>query len=63
MVSRERLVAGAVALTVCPRKNVLLALEQLVVAMQGKVITAPNAAAQAEQRATDAETASPRCER
>ena len=34
----------------------LLALEQLVAAMQGEVITALTAAAQAEQRATDAET-------
>ena len=33
-----------------------LALEQLVVAMQGEVISALTAAAQAEQRATDAET-------
>ena len=56
VVSRERLVAGAVALTVRPRNNVLLALEQLVAAMQGEVITALTAASQAEQRATDAET-------
>ena len=34
----------------------LLALEQLVAAMQGEVISALTAAAQAEQRATDAET-------
>ena len=34
----------------------LFALEQLVAAMQGEVITALTAAAQAEQRATDAET-------
>ena len=36
----------------------LLALEQLVAAMQGEVISARTAAAQAEQRATDAETRS-----
>ena len=34
----------------------LLAFEQLVAAMQGEVISALTAAAQAEQRATDAET-------
>ena len=34
----------------------LLALEQLVAAMQGEVISARIAAGQAEQRATDAET-------
>ena len=34
----------------------LLALEQLVAAMQGEVISALIVAAQAEQRATDAET-------
>ena len=34
----------------------MLALEQLVAAMQGEVITALPAAAQAEQHATDAET-------
>ena len=34
----------------------MLALEQLVTAMQGEVISALTAAAQAEQRATDAET-------
>ena len=34
----------------------LLALEQLVAAMQGEVISALTAAAQAEHRATDAET-------
>ena len=34
----------------------MLALEQLVAAMQGEVITALTAAARAEQRATDAET-------
>ena len=33
----------------------LLALEQLVAAMQGEVISALTAAAQAEQRGTDAE--------
>ena len=37
-------------------EELLLALEQLVAAMQGEVISALTAAAQAEQRATDAET-------
>ena len=54
--SRERLVAGAVALIVMSAEERLLALEQLVAAMQGEVMSALTAAAQAEQRATDAET-------
>ena len=56
VVSRERLVAGAVALNSMSAEERLLALEQLVAAMQGEVISALTAAAQAEQRATDAAT-------
>ena len=41
----------------------LQALEQLVTVTQSEVISARTAAAQAEERATEAETTSSRCER
>ena len=56
VVSRERLVAGAVALAVCPRKNVWSLWSNWLPPCKGEVISARTTAAQTQQRATDAET-------